>query len=239
MAATKRSLDFTDVKDGSNFSTKRIPEGDYAGKVVKVEDKDSKNDNPMWVFTIEVVHEGRKGTYPVYCLLEAKHLWKVRALFAACGLVLPKKRLAIDPNKIVGRKLGITMEDDEYEGKVRSKISATIPLSEVISPDATDAEDDEDEDDEEEPEPQPAPRRRTKPAPAPEPEPEEEDDEEEEVEDEEEEEEEEAPPPPPRKKTTAKKAAAKPPAKTGGRAAKKPVPEVDEDELEELDIDDV
>jgi len=227
-------LDFTDVQDGGGqFNKRRFPEGDYVAKVTKVDEATSKNDNKMWVFTIQVKHNGQVGEYGHYCILEAKHLWKIRSLWGAAGVVIPKKRVKLDPNAIVGKMIGVTLEDTEYNGKLQSEVRATIPVADVQgNADDEDIEDDEEEYEDEEPEPTPAPkakRRAAAPAPV-----EETEDEEEDADEDEEEEEEEAPPPPPRR-APAKKAAA--PAKKA--AARKTAPPVDDDELEELDLDEL
>lgn len=237
MPAKKQNLDFTNVKDGGGqFSKTRFPEADYKAKIVAVADVVAKGDKtPMYLYTIEVSHKGRRGTYPLYCKLSEESLWKLRQLFAAAGVVIAKKRVALDPNKIVGRMIGVTLQDEEYNGKLQSGIQYTIPLSEVVGDDSdVDDEDDEevedqdtedeteDEEEDEEPTPPPA-KKRAKKQPEPEPEPEEDE------EDEEEEDEEDEPAPP---KRTSKKSA--PVAKK--KVAKK---SVTDDDLDELDLEDL
>lgn len=224
--ASARSLDLTNVKDGGGqFTKKRQIEGDYKGRITMVQDQESRKDNaPMWVYTVEVNGE----TYPWYCKLVENQLWKVRAIFAAAGIVIPKKRMKIDPNKIVGKYIGVTLQDAEYEGRLQSDIRGVIPVGEIQgNADDEDVDDSYDDEEEEEETPPPAPaRRKSKPAPAPEPEEEEEEDAEEE--DAEEEEEEEAPPPPKRR-----------PAKKAAPAAKGKSRVVDDEDLEDLDLEDL
>lgn len=146
-AVKAQALDFSNVKE-RNFNRKHLPEGDYPAKVMKVESGKSKADNPMWTFTIAITSGPGKGaTYPLYCVLDANNLWKLRNLFTACGINIPKKKLNIDPNKVIGRTLGITLEDEEREDdkgntRVNSTLAATIPLSEVSG--AADEEEEED-----------------------------------------------------------------------------------------------
>lgn len=240
--ATSQILDMTNVKEGSAFNKKRVPEGDYRARISKVEDAPVKGGenkgNPQWLFTITL--EDRRATYPYYCQFAENQLWKIRNILVAAGINVPKKRLKLDPEKLVGKMIAVTLEDGEYEGKQQSEIAAIFPVAEMLgeADDDDEAEAEDDEEEEEEPEPAPV-RRKRKPAPEPEPEEEEEDEEEEEEptpppvkkrrkpvpppvedededEDEEEEEEEEAPAPPARKKR-----------------------KVTAEELEELDIDDL
>lgn len=148
-AAKPVQMDFTNVKDGGNFNKKRQQSGDYRAKIVKVEDTTKKDDTSvkMWLFHIQV----GSGTYPYYCTYTAENqLWKIRNLFIAAGINVPKKRVAIDPNKVVGREIGVTLEDDEYDGKKQSNIASTFPTSELTGDAPDGAEDDDDEDDVEE-----------------------------------------------------------------------------------------
>jgi hypothetical protein len=250
MAATAHIVDMTDVKDGGGaFNKARVPSGDYLAKIVKVDDatvKDGDNKGqPQWLFTV-VLEDYKSRKYPYYCTLVPNQLWKVRNLCTAVGIAVPKKRVKIDPNRLLNKLIAVTMEDDEYNGREQSVIAAVFPASELEPQSAEDIEDeDEDEDEVEAP---PAPKARVKKAAAPEPEPEddEEDDEEDEEpapppvrkkkraaapppppeddEDEDDEEDDEEEPPPPPRKRAAKKATAK-------RAT--------DEELDELDLDDL
>lgn len=126
--ATAKQLDFTKVKDGGMFSKRHQPPGDYPAKITKVVDAEAKGDGqPMWLFTIEV----NGATYPMYCKLVENQLWKLRNLAMAAGQSIPKKRVKLDPNTLVGRKIAVTLEDEEYEGKMQSVVQATFPLSEL------------------------------------------------------------------------------------------------------------
>lgn len=145
MAAKAKALDFTNVKERS-FNSKHLPEGDYPAKVIKVEDDISKNDNPMWVFTLAITGgRGKGASYPYRCTLDAQSLWKVRNIATACGINVAKKKINFDPNKLVGKACGITLVDGEYNEKPRSEIDAVIPLSEVGGSDVPDADDDDEE----------------------------------------------------------------------------------------------
>ena len=213
-------VDFTDVKEMDIWNKRRQPEGDYVAKITKVADSPSKKDDiDQWVFTIVA----GKGNYPYYIKHTATQYWKLRNLLIACGMNVPKKKVQVNPNKLVGKTIGVTLEDDEYDGKAQSNITATLPVSEVedsdIPEEDEDDEDDipavktkkvkapvvEDDDDEEDEEPAPPPRKKKKPVVV--------------EEDDDEDEEDEEPAPPPKKK-------------------KKVIVEEDEDDLEEIDIDD-
>ena len=155
-----RTLDFTNVKESSGINPKHKEDGEYLGKVTEVRDDPAKDGEAMWLFLFSLADD-KTATYPYYVKLVDNQLWKLRNLFIAAGIPLPKKAVKIDPNKVVGKQLGIILEGEEYEGKMKSVINGLIPKEELT--DYADAEvddDDEDEDDEEEV----APKRRGRPA---------------------------------------------------------------------------
>jgi hypothetical protein len=130
MPATKKAIDFTNVKEQGDFNPKNKPSGDYRMKVVKVEDATSKAGNDQWVFTIVPVSDQR-ATYPYYVQQDTDKAWKIRNLFIAAGFNVPKKRAMVDPNKLVGKEIGATLEDDEYEGRLKSIITQVFRTDEL------------------------------------------------------------------------------------------------------------
>jgi hypothetical protein len=141
--ATAAALDFTNVKDGGNFNKRHQAPGDYPAKIKSVADAVKKDDKnvKMWLFTIEV----GSGTYPFYCVHAENQLWKIRNIFIAAGVNIPKKRVNLDPNKLVGKKIGVSLEDEEYEGKMQSVVQSTFPLSELEGADLPDADEGDDD----------------------------------------------------------------------------------------------
>lgn len=230
-----RSLDFSNVKESSGINPKHLEDGEYLAKVVRVEEVTAKDDTPMWLFVI-TPDDHKSAAYPYYCKLQENQLWKVRNLFISAGLgklVAGKSKVKINPEKVVGRSIGIVLEEDEYEGKTKSVIEAVMPASDLEDGGVDEDPDIDVEEDEEEEEATPAPKaKKRKPAPVVEDDEDEEEEEEEapapkkrskkaapvvEEEDEEEEEEEEAPAP----------------KKRGRKAKAAPVVEEDDEEEEE------
>lgn len=209
MPASKKKVNFKGVKDRSPFRRKHLPEGDYRAKIIDVADHESNSGNSGWVWTIQVPKGN--ATYPYYTMLEDNQLWKIRNLLTAAGLKVPKKLVAVDPNKAIGKEIAVTLEDDEYEGRLRSSIEDVFPVRDLAPSDDDDDDEDDEVDEEDEVE-------------------EEEDDDtsddtsDDEDEDEDEEEEEPAP-----KKSKSKKSKAK---------SKKKADD-DDDELEELEIEEI
>lgn len=118
----KITLDFSNISEGSTFSPRRLPEGAYLATLAKVESKTSKAGNPMLVYTIIPV-EHPTAVYPYYVLLDEKQLWKFRALLLAAGKEVPKRKVTVDPESIVGKQVMIDLEDDEWEGREKSTIA--------------------------------------------------------------------------------------------------------------------
>jgi hypothetical protein len=172
--ASAKALDFSNVKERGPVNPIHQPEGDYRGRVKAVNDIQMGTDKrDAWMFIIDV----GKGSYPLRCGFNENELWKIRNLFVAAGIAVPKKRVKVDPTRVIGKEIGVTLEDHEYDGKMSSQVSATFPATELDE--GTDGEpvDDEDEDaDEETAEPEggeededeeevPAPSAKAKPAP--------------------------------------------------------------------------
>lgn len=151
MVATKRPMDFTNVKEQGNFNPKHREPGDYRLKIAKVDDHTSQAGNDGWVFTLKVEGDER-ATYPYHCGADEKQAWKIRKLFIAAGLQVPKKRVMVDPNKLLNKTIGAALDDEEYEGRLKSVIVDTFPADDVTEPD----------DDEEEAAPPPRKRAAAK-----------------------------------------------------------------------------
>lgn len=139
--AKKHTIDFTNTKESSGINPKHMPRGDYRVKIVNV-DETLKDDIPMWRFDMQLA-DVRSAVYPYYCKLQENQLWKVRNLLIAAGINVPKKKVAVDPNRLVNKEIGVTLEDDEYEGKMKSVVDAVFPVSELEE--TVEADDDDDD----------------------------------------------------------------------------------------------
>lgn len=138
----KLSIDFSDVKAPA-FSTVHQAPGVYNAEIAGVEMTKTKSDNTdMLVFAI-VAGPGR---YPYYCKIVPNQLWKLRELIEASGTKVPNKVVQIDPVKYVGAKINVELEDDNYQGKLRSRVARVAPFSELApKPKAAEPEVEEDE----------------------------------------------------------------------------------------------
>lgn len=166
-AARKKTFDMTKVKERGPFNPVHVEPGDYRLKITAVYETESKKSGEaMWVFAFQLT-EKASAVYPYYCLLNEDNLWKIRNVCEAAGISVPKKRVTLDPAKLIGREIGATLEEDEYEGKMKSVVNSIFSASELEDVDSdsdedeedtTDVEDEEDEEEEEEP---PAPKKKS------------------------------------------------------------------------------
>jgi hypothetical protein len=153
MPSKKTVVDFTNTN--STGGRVRIPPGDYKAEVESVKHETSKNGNPMLVWEFKITEGKFKNkTLRDRTVLQDNSLWKLKQLLEAMGISVPSKRVALDLSRYPGMELGITVTDDEYDGRISSKVSDYVN-AEVL-------DEEEDEEDEEEEEEEPAPRKRSK-----------------------------------------------------------------------------
>lgn len=158
----KVKVDFTNVKESSGINPKHVESGDYLATITKVEQTESKAGNQMLLFVFQL-NDQRSATYPYYVVLDERNLWKLRNLLLAIGAKVPKGAANIDVERLVGKVVGISLEDDEYEGQMKSVIDSVFPRDEVESEDAPLDEEPEDEGEEEEPPAKKKPSKKEEP----------------------------------------------------------------------------
>lgn len=148
-------IDFTGVDKEIKKSAKaaRVPEGDYLVKIVKAElgkSEKSGKKNFSWRFTIVKPEKYKGKTLYDRTFLNPESLWNLRNLIhAALGKNVAGKALNFDPSKLYGKLVCVTVEDNEYDNKIRSQIADYQPKTEYKASKEVEADDDEDEDDDE------------------------------------------------------------------------------------------
>lgn len=131
----KQTFDFSESKDRSEINPVHQPPGDYRGKIIKCTEGDSKSGKPMITYIIQDTDRA-SATYAYYCPTEKiDQLWKFRNLLIASGLQVPQKKIAVDPQRIVGKSIGMTLETEEYNGKEKSSITSVFPESDLANED--------------------------------------------------------------------------------------------------------
>lgn len=129
-----------------------IPEGDYLGKIIEAELKTSERSGSRYFSWKFQVADGKfKGkTLYMTTSLKPEALWNLRNLIhAALGKNVAGKQVDFDPEKLYGKLVGMSVEDNEYtkDGttRVTSQVASVFPKEELEKSD-----DDSDDDDEEE-----------------------------------------------------------------------------------------
>lgn len=130
----------------------RVPEGDYLFKIIDhtVEKKEGGTTKYLrW--TLQFVDGKAKGKrLRTNTSLKPEALWNLRNLIhAATGKNVAGKVVNFDPTKLYGKIVGAAVEDDEYEGKIRSQITTFFPKDEAQVAENDDEEDEDDEEEEE------------------------------------------------------------------------------------------
>lgn len=131
-------------------SVKHIPEGDYAFKIISHEVKKKEGATSRYLNWRLQVSKGPKKGSPMYYITSLKPdaLWNLRNfIHAATGKNVAGKSVEFNAEKLYGKEVGGSVIDDEYEGKIRSKLDTVFPIEELSD---TEEDDDEDEDTDEE-----------------------------------------------------------------------------------------
>lgn len=136
-ASRKVSVDFTGVETGGGGF--HIPEGLYPLRVETVKKGISSNDNEQFEWIFKGTGGKAKGKkFYFYTPLVEQALWKLRETLECLGLDVPDSALEVDLDELEGLEATGSVEDDEYRGKVRSKLVGL-----VNGEDAEEAEDEE------------------------------------------------------------------------------------------------
>lgn len=152
----KEKIDFSgvpeDIKSGGG--SVHVPPDDYKVKITKCEKKykdDDRSNVPYFLWSLQITEGEFKGkTLRSTTSLKPEALFNLRNLiFAVKGKNVAGKTVNFDPDTLVGEKLAVTVEDNEYtrngKTKIGSQVVDFIPLK-----DLKDDDDDEDDDEAEE-----------------------------------------------------------------------------------------
>ena len=139
----------------------RVPEGDYLCKIVDVERKKSeKSGLPYFSWKFQIIKDAqgkaKHAGVPMWYItsLKPEALFNLRNLIFAASdgkKNVAGKAVNFDPSGLIGKQIGVTVEDDEYDGKIRSRAVDVMPSSQLEAEEEDeDEEEDEEEDDEDE-----------------------------------------------------------------------------------------
>jgi Protein of unknown function (DUF669) len=145
-------LDLSEVEGRTGRKQGHYKEGDYLVKIKKAEYGKSGQKQTKQIVVQHIFTDGKYKGKPIYDRhnLLPQSLWTLRNLLEAVEMKIPKGRFNLDLKKLVGRELAITVSDDEYEGKVSSRVTDWFPASEFEADVMEDEEEEFDEEEEEE-----------------------------------------------------------------------------------------
>jgi hypothetical protein len=108
-----------------------IPEGKYAARIDKVEEKISKppKNNPYWQLTFTLLEEpftGRKAWDKFMLSVDA--LWKLKNLLDAIGIEV-KGESDLDSSDLLGQEVGIVIKHETYENQLKHRVQGFFSLT--------------------------------------------------------------------------------------------------------------
>ena len=122
-------VDLTEVE-----SQGLIPAGSYRAKCVNVEQSVSKGGNPMFVWDFELLEGGGKGrVLKVFTAITPAAMWKVAETVIALGVGQTGEVVKFKRSDVIGKECGVTVEDTEYNGNVRSQIQNVVSLKDLAT----------------------------------------------------------------------------------------------------------
>lgn len=141
----KLVIDFSDYRA---LPERRITAGRHLVKIVNIETVKTKNGDPMINVTYEILDGDDKGKeFMDRLVIMDKTLFRIYGfLFALTGKKVDKKKLAVDPDKWIGKKMYITVSDQEntYQGRttLQSNVDSYSRFAGAVvdEPEALDAE---------------------------------------------------------------------------------------------------
>jgi hypothetical protein len=153
-------IDFGGVPEERGGGRRHIPEGDYLAKIISVEKRwkdDDRSNIPFFSWRIQINDGKYKGTTFYHTTsLKPEALFNLRNLIlAATKKNVAGKQLSFDPQKLIGKVIAISVEDDTYRDtktgtdRLVSRIVDTRPEDELEADEDEDEDVDEEEDEEE------------------------------------------------------------------------------------------
>ena len=122
-------VDITNVKEGF-----QIPAGIYKARCVDVTQEVSKTGNPMFVWVFTIVEGNQAGRdFKQWTAITPAAMWKVAETVIALGIGQTGQVVKFKREDVLNKECGIVIEDDEYNGQAKSKITRVVPLQELTS----------------------------------------------------------------------------------------------------------
>lgn len=155
--ARKMKFDFTDVE-----SFVKCEEGRHVVRLMEIEETTASTGNPMLAAKFEVVKGESTGAilYDNFVLTD-KALWKFKSYLEVVG-VKADGRVALDLDKLEGKKCEVEVTHEEYNGSMKARIADYKKIKIEADPEDDYEDEDEDIEDDEEEEETPPPKKKPK-----------------------------------------------------------------------------
>jgi hypothetical protein len=154
---SKITVDFGGVDKEIRKHTERaslVPDGDYLVKLVSGTVKESERSGSKFInWRAQIVKPAKYKGKAQYGMTSLKPdaLWNLRNLIhAATGKNVAGKAVNFDFESVYGKVVGAVVEQEEYNGKMRSRINTWFPKEEYEDKDEEEDEDEEYEEEEDE-----------------------------------------------------------------------------------------
>ena len=152
---SKVRVNFTGVEEEIRKHAQRaakVPDGDYLVKIMDAQMRENEDTGSRGINIRAQIVKPKKysgKTQYGYCSLKKEALWNLRNLInASLGRNVAGKTVDLDLSKFKDKIVGAVIEEDEYQGKVRSRISTWFPREEFEEAEDDDTDEDEEEEDE-------------------------------------------------------------------------------------------
>lgn len=116
------NIDLSQVE--SSFA---LPDDEYLAKCVGLEKQVSKAGNDMYVFTFTIMEGEYQGRdFKLFCALTPQALFKLMEVAEAMQFDDIGASTQFSPDRVINKAVTLVMAQDEYNGKVNSKINQVL-----------------------------------------------------------------------------------------------------------------
>ncbi len=123
--------------EGGGFEL--LPVGEYPAYINNIQEKGEGEGKYLnFRFTIAEGPQAKRNAF-TNCSLKKEAIWKLKNILIAAGIVQKGHKGAVQWNlpDLVGRKVGIRVAHEEYEGQKRESVAAIFSLEARTAPAAT------------------------------------------------------------------------------------------------------
>lgn len=118
--------DLTEVSE-EPVSTLIAP-GTYSVIVTDAEERTASTGTEGIGLDLEIVEGSDKGRgLWDTCWVTEKAMWRVKKMLVALQFPVPEGEFDLDPSQLIGRKMFVVVDHEEYDGKTRARVVDMLP----------------------------------------------------------------------------------------------------------------